>query len=137
MAANAERLLAAYEAWNRDDLEGFLELMDPDVVLDLPGIFPGFEPAYRGHDGIERFWRHLRDPWERFEIDVEGVVEHDDEFVVAMRFRAKGVGSGADVDMSYGHGVRMRDGRAVEIYARGTPEEARRALRASSRTASS
>ena len=129
MTTNSDRLLAAYEAWNDGDLDRWLAFMHPDVVLDLPGIFPGFDPVYRGHERVAEFWQHLREPWEAFRIDVEAVEEYGDDFVVTIRFRATGVGSGVDVDMRYGHGIRLRDGRATEIFARGTPEEAREALR--------
>lgn len=122
---------AGYDTWNRLDLDGWLAFLDPDVVLDLPGIFPDFERVYRGHEGVTRFWGHLHDPWEEFHIDVERIEEGGDMVVVALRFRAKGAGSGAHVDMRYGHAIRFRGERAVEIIARRTPEEAERDLRAS------
>jgi ketosteroid isomerase-like protein len=129
MSEKSAKLLAAYGAWNRGDLDSWLEVMHPEVVLDLPGIFPGFDPVYRGHARIAEFWRLLREPWETFRIDVDRIEEDGDCFVVAIRFRARGVGSGVDVDMRYGHGIRLQDGLAIEIFARGTPEEAWEALR--------
>jgi ketosteroid isomerase-like protein len=125
-----ERLLDGYAAWNRGDLEGWLAMMHPDVELDAPGIFPGFDRRYYGHDGLKRFWRQLNEPWEEFRIDVEAIDEEPNGFVVAIRFRAKGTGSGVDVDMPFGHALRVQDGLAAEIIARGSAAEARQALRA-------
>jgi ketosteroid isomerase-like protein len=133
MAASAEtreRLLAGYDAWNRGDLETWLDFMHPDVRLDAPGVFPGFDSEYRGHDGLRRFWAQLHDPWEEFSIDVEALKEEPDGFVVAIRFRAKGVGSGVDVDMHFGHAFRIEGDRVIELIARATADEARDALRA-------
>jgi ketosteroid isomerase-like protein len=124
-----ERVLAAYAAWNRGDLDGWLELMHPDVRLSAAGIFLGLEPEYRGRDGLARFWRQIHEPWEGFALEVERLDEAgDDCFVAAIRFRARGVESGVEVDMPFGHALRVRDGLAVEIFARASPEEARAAL---------
>jgi ketosteroid isomerase-like protein len=131
MTADArERLLAGYQAWNRGDLEEWLEFMHPDVRLDSPGVFPGFDREYRGRDGLRRFWDQLHDPWENFAIDIEAIAEEPNGFVVAIRFRAKGAGSGVDVDMHFGHAFRLEGDRVIEIIARATAEEARDTLRA-------
>ncbi len=135
MSKNSELLLAGYEAWNRGDLDAWLESMHPNVELHLPGIFPGFDPVYRGHERMIEFWRQLLEVWETFRIDIEQIEEEGDWFVVAIRFRGKGVGSGVDVDMRFGHAVTVRDGLATKIVARRTAEEAREALQQSQQTA--
>ena len=128
MTVDTEDVLAGYAAWNRDDLEGWLALMHPDAELDAPGIFPGFDSRYYGHEGLTKFWRQIREPWESFRIDVEEIEQHPEGVVIDIRFRAKGVGSGVDVDMRFGHAMRVRDDLVVEIIARATAEEARAAL---------
>lgn len=130
MAATlSEQLRAGYEAWNRDDIEAWLELLHPDARLDAPGVFPGFEREYKGHEGLRRFWRQLRDPWEEFAIEVEDVDEEPNGVVVAIRFRAKGAGSGVDVDMPFGHAFRIEGELVTEIIARASADEAREELR--------
>jgi hypothetical protein len=49
--------------------------------------------------------------------------------LAAIRFRAKGVDSGIEVDMRFGMGIRVRDGLATDMVNRRTLEEAREALR--------
>ncbi|HKP89342.1 MAG TPA: nuclear transport factor 2 family protein, partial [Thermoleophilaceae bacterium] len=126
--ANLDMIAAGIDAWNRGDLDGWLENLDSDVVFDLPGRFPDFERTYRGRDGAIRFWHQLREPWEEFRIDVEWIEGDGDRIVGAIRFLARGVGSGAEADMRYGQGFRLRAGRVVEMISRATPEEAREAL---------
>ena len=128
MQTDLERLLAAYAAWNRGDLDGWLEAMHPEVEMTPAGIFPGLDPRYYGREGMAKFWHQIHDPWERFEIEIEGMDERDDGYVLAIRFRAKGVESGVDVDMQFGHAIRIQDGLALEVITRGTPEEAAAAL---------
>ena len=128
MPTSSERLLAAYEAWNRRDLDGWLAFMHPEVRLENSGLFLGVERVYLGHDGMTDFWERLHEPWDSFAIDAECIDEGDDVLIATIRFRAKGVESGIDVDMSFAHAIRLRDGLAGEIIARPTAEEARAAL---------
>jgi ketosteroid isomerase-like protein len=130
MPTGTERVLAAYRAFNDGDLDGWLEPMHPDAELTTAGVFPGLDLHYQGREGMAKFWRQIHEPWESFQIDIEQVDEYERGLVLAVRFRAKGAGSGVDVDMLYGHAVRMADGLAVEIIARPSPEEAAEVLAA-------
>jgi ketosteroid isomerase-like protein len=129
MSKNSELVLATYEAWNSDNVDAWLEGFHPDGELQTSGVWPDFDPVYRGREGLAEFWRRLHEPWEMFHIDIERIDEEGDCFAVAVRFRAKGVDSGVDVDMRFGHALRMRDGLVVELVARRTAEEAREMLR--------
>ena len=128
MSRHSELLLAGYEAWNRDDCNAWLDLLDPDVEIRTSGVFPDLAPVYRGHQRAVKFWRQLREPWEVFHIDVEQMEEEGDCVAAAIRFRATGIDSGVEVDMRFGSAVRVRDGLATELVNRRTLEEAREAL---------
>jgi ketosteroid isomerase-like protein len=133
--SNSELLLTAYEAWNRDDCDAWLELLDPEVEIRTSGVFPDFAPVYRGRAEAARFWRRLREPWETFRIEVENIEEEGDCVIAAIRFRATGADSGVEVDMRFSNGIRVRDGVAIELVNRRTAEEAREELRRSDRGA--
>jgi len=128
VSTNTELLLAGYEAWNRDDCEAWLELLHPDIEIRTSGVFPDLSAEYRGHKRAAKFWRHLREPWDPFRIEAEHLEEDGDCVIAAIRFRAKGVDSGVEVDMRFGNAIRVRDGLAVELVNRSTFEEARAAL---------
>jgi ketosteroid isomerase-like protein len=124
-APNSELLLAGYEAWNRDDLDAWIELLHPDVEIHTSGVFPDLAPVYRGHQAAARFWRQMHEPWERFRIDVEQVEDVEDGAIAAIRFRAKGVDSGVEVDMRFGMAMTVSEGVAIALLNRATFEEAR------------
>jgi ketosteroid isomerase-like protein len=128
MPTNSELLLAGYDAWNRDDCDAWLELLATDIEIRTAGVFPDLAPVYRGHERAAKFWRQMREPWQAFHIDVEHMAEEGDCVTAAIRFRAKGVDSGVDVDMRFGNGIRVVDGLATELVNRRTREEAREAL---------
>jgi ketosteroid isomerase-like protein len=128
VGANADLLLGAFEAWNRDDLDGWLATLDPGVEIHTSGVFPDLAAEYRGHGEAARFWRQMHEPWEEFRIDVEDVEERGDGVAAAIRFQATGEDSGVHVDMRFGIAVRVRDGLATELVNRRSLEEAREAL---------
>jgi ketosteroid isomerase-like protein len=132
VSGNAELLRAGYDAWNRYDLEGWLELLDADVVVQPSGLFPGLAPEYRGHERAATFWRQMHEPWSEFRIDVEHIEEEGDTATASIRFRARGADSGVEVDMRFGMAMRVRDGLAIELVNRRTFDEARTALRPTS-----
>ena len=49
---NVELVRRAYDAWNRDDMDACLALMDPEVEWHTTGRLPDVEPVYRGHEGV-------------------------------------------------------------------------------------
>jgi ketosteroid isomerase-like protein len=115
-------------AWNRDDLDAWLETLHPDVEFHTSGLFPDFDSVYRGHMGVAEFWRWLHEPWEEFHVDIEQIVAEGDCFSVTGRLRAKGVDSGVAVDMRFAHSLCVRDGLLAQIVVRRTVEEAREDL---------
>jgi ketosteroid isomerase-like protein len=127
-STNSELLLTGYDAWNRDDRDGWIELLHPEVEIHTSGVFPDLASVYRGHESAARFWRQMHEPWERFRIDVEQVEDEGDGAVAAIRFRAKGVDSGVEVDMRFGMAMKVRDGLAIALLNRRSMEEARQAL---------
>ena len=125
---NSELIRAGYEAWNRNDLDAWLEVLHPDVEFHTSGVWPDFDPVYRGREGLAEFWLRMHEPWERFRIDVDRIDEQGDCFVLTLRFRAEGGDSGAEVDMRFANAIRLRDGLQIEVVSRRTVEEAREAL---------
>lgn len=127
-SANSSLLLAGYDAWNHDDCAAWLELLHPDIEIRTSGLFPDLAPEYRGHERAVVFWNQLREPWAVFRIGVEAIEDRDDCVMAAIRFRARGVDSGVEVDMRFGHAIRVRDGVATEFVTKRTAEEAIEAL---------
>ena len=56
--------------------------------------------------------------------DVEHIVEGDDCAAIAIRFRARGKGSGVLTDLRQGHAMHFENGRAVKLSAHTSFEEA-------------
>jgi ketosteroid isomerase-like protein len=128
VSSNSERLLAGYDAWNRDDLEAYLELLHPDVRIETSGLFPDLAPEYAGRERAVKFWHQMHEPWEFFRVDVEHIEDQDDWAIASIRFRARGMDSGVEVDMRFGMAMRVEDDLAIEFLNRRTFDEARKAV---------
>jgi ketosteroid isomerase-like protein len=69
-----ERVKQLAAAWNRDDFDAFLDLLDPDVEWhsSIEPSFEGAESVFRGHDGIRRFWESYRgEAFQRLEVRMD------------------------------------------------------------------
>jgi ketosteroid isomerase-like protein len=129
VSSNSDLLLTGYEAWNRDDLDAYLGLLHPDVRIVTSGMFPDLAPEYVGRERAEKFYRQMHEPWEFFRVDVEHIEDQDDWAIASLRFRARGVDSGVEVDMRFGMAMRVQEGLAIEFLNRRTFDEARTAVR--------
>jgi ketosteroid isomerase-like protein len=128
MSTNSELVLEGYDAWNHDDRDAWLRTMHPDVELSTSGIWPDFDSVYRGHEELAEFWRLMHEAWKEFRIDIAEMDEEGDCFVLALRFRATGAGSGVKVDLRFANAIRIREGLQADLVSRRTVEEAREAL---------
>ena len=92
MGQRVSLIRQAYAAWSRGDLDGMLELLDPDVHYWSSGVFPGLADSYRGHEGMRRFWADFHDMWQSIEINPIRFEEEGDLVVALWEF--DGVGRG-------------------------------------------
>jgi uncharacterized protein len=118
MAADGdvERVRRGYEAWNRGELDGFLELLHPDFAFRLSGTFPGLEREYHGAEGMRRFWSLMKEPWEELTVVPERFVEQEPHVLVLFRFRGLGR-DGIRVERPFAHLLEMREGLALRLQA--------------------
>ncbi len=112
---NLELVRAAYEAFERGDVEGVLASFDPDIEwIEPDGYWPGARGVHRGVDAVRRIFATYPERWAEWTVVPEEFVDAGD--VVLMRgrcrFRAHG---GSDVEMRLANVWRLRDGRAVQL----------------------
>ena len=70
----AELVKRAADAWNEDDLEAFLAVLDPDIEwhTSIERFFEGPASTFRGHTGIRQFWASYRgEVFERLEVRMD------------------------------------------------------------------
>ena len=112
---NVEIARAAFDAWNRGDLDAWVEAFDADAEFyPLRAQLEG--RSYRGHDGVRRFIGELKEDWEEVRFEIEEMLDLGERGVGSGRFRARGRASGVELDVPLGWIGEVRNGKIV--YAR-------------------
>jgi ketosteroid isomerase-like protein len=93
-----------------DDLDEALEYADPDIVWN-----PVEESSAQGHDAVRASTTRWKSEWDDYELIPEEFADLNDRVVVTVRFRARGRGSGVEVDARLYDVFTLRDGKIVRI----------------------
>lgn len=102
-----------FEAVNSGDLAALLELVDDDIVADVPSGFANSD-AYRGREAFERMMDQWLEPWEAFHAEPLEFIEEGDAVVVPVHQTGTGRESGIEVDMNLAYLMRIRDGLLIQ-----------------------
>ncbi len=123
MGGNAELYRQAAQAWNDRDAERFLAMAHPEV--EWRSRLTGVEGAYKGHEGVRRYFADLAETFGEISIvEIEKLEERGGWVVAGVRFRGTGAASHATIDWEVGHATRYRDGFVVESVSEPTWEDA-------------
>ena len=115
---NVETVQRAVEAWNADDLDGFLAELDADVEWH-PAIQPGLEgqaTTYRGHDGARTIWRQDRgEAWERLTNQPQELRDLGESVLVLGHLDLTARATGIEFSQEVGEVFDFRAGKIVRI----------------------
>jgi ketosteroid isomerase-like protein len=121
------RIYDFYAAFGRGDVDGFLELFDPDVKLINPEY--AIDGGVReGRAGVRAALTGLNEQFAYERIDVEQLEEGPDGVVVVFRMVVSGRASGARLDQCFAHVFRFRGELVFEFLWFRTLAEGRRAV---------
>jgi uncharacterized protein len=111
-----ELVQRSYEAFARDDMDGVLADMAPDIEWHQAQGLPhgGF---YRGLDEVRR---NIFDPldeewWDEFTADPDEFLDAGSEVVVLGRYRGRAKGTGKQLDVPFVHVWTVQGGKAVRF----------------------
>ena len=112
---NVEIVRSFYDAWACDELPGPVELMDPDIEYVNPAgaVEPG---TRRGPAAFSRAVESTFEAWETWQAEPEELTAVGEQVAVVVRYRARGRGSGVEVEGRESALWTFRDGK-VARYA--------------------
>jgi ketosteroid isomerase-like protein len=120
---NVELVRRNNDAYNRRDVGAYLETVSESVsfrsrfsVMDNRG--------YRGHDELRRYFVELDEAWQRYEMDLERLVDRGARVVGLFHLEAVGRESGLELEEYPGVVFTAEAGRIVQIDAFPTHAEA-------------
>jgi ketosteroid isomerase-like protein len=115
---NVELATRAIDAWNRLDLDSFMEVWH--VEAEWRPAFPkgteGTGSVFRGHDGIRDAWRNVRTAWSVYDVQPQEIRMAGDSLLVLGRIHARGEASGLEIDSDWSAVLRYRDGKLITAW---------------------
>jgi len=114
--SSLELVRRAYDAFARQDMDGVLADMHPDIEWQQAQGLP-HAGLYRGLDEVRRniFDPLDRDWWVGFTADPDEFIDGGDRIVVTGRYRAVAKETGKPLDVPYVHIWTVHDGKAVRF----------------------
>jgi ketosteroid isomerase-like protein len=94
----------ALDAWNRGDLDGWMEPSHPEVEFfsAVASGVEGPESVYRGPAELRRFWDERHSVWD-LTIELSEIRDLGDTVLALGRIRTRGVASGVDLESPVGY----------------------------------
>jgi ketosteroid isomerase-like protein len=114
MSELADVIRDAYRAYNRGEVDAVLELLHPDVEWLPPPSSLEPRPLH-GRDAVREYL--APNFFENQSAEPLEVIHEGDRVLVVARTRARGRGSGIEIDQTTYHVWTVVDGRAVRFAA--------------------
>jgi ketosteroid isomerase-like protein len=109
---NVKLFRKGMDAFLRHDIEPLLETSHPEIEWYPFSAQVEGDVAYKGHDGVRRWWANLNATFEEFEASIDEVRDEGDLVMALGHLRAR-FRSGITLETEVGWVVRFRDGLAV------------------------
>jgi ketosteroid isomerase-like protein len=125
-AENVEAFRKGMEAYNRRDIDTFLEAFDPTVEIHplTLAMFGQEATVYRGHEGIRQFVRDVDEVLPQIKVELLEIRDLGERIVAHGRLHARGRASRVKVESPISWVVEFRDDRVVRMRDYLDPKEA-------------
>ncbi len=109
---NVEVVRSFYDAWARNEFPGPIEFMDPEIeyVNPVGAVEPG---TRRGLGAFINAVEKVFEGWETWQMEPEQFSAVGDQVAVIVRYRARGRGSGVEVEGRESALWTLSDGKVV------------------------
>lgn len=112
---NVDLFLKTIDAWNRDDVEAYVEAVHPEGEFH-PGASLVQGGVVLGRDGVREWWADVHATFEVLTTDFKDVRDLGDAVLALGRTHGRST-SGVPVDAEYATLVRVRDGLVIWTQA--------------------
>ena len=112
---NLKIVRAAFEAFQRDGVEGIMPFLDEQIEWRNPEDSP-IAGVWRGHDGVRDWFKQASEAFGDMTFTPEEFREvSEDRILVLLRFGLTGTESGIQMEVPFAHVIDMKAGRATAL----------------------
>lgn len=122
-----ERLRRGYEAFNEGGVDAILGWLAPEITVRDRESGPDRE-THHGLIGIKELFESTMEAFDQFTLEPLEFVEVGDKMIVVLRQRARGRGSGVELDSEVAHVWTMGTGTPAGLRIYRDKEQALEAL---------
>jgi ketosteroid isomerase-like protein len=108
---NVEIVRAVIDAWNRGDIDGWLDQATPDFVWIPAGPAAVERSVYQGREEVREAMAGGSETWEEFRFEESDIRSLGESVVWLGRVHAKGRASEVELDQEFAIHAVVRDGR--------------------------
>jgi ketosteroid isomerase-like protein len=127
---NVEIVRALFDGYAERGIDGVLQVVHEDVVIEIPPDMSAEPDSYHGHDGVRRYFGGFDGMLEDVTYDAGELVPVGERFVLAeATMGGRGASSGLDVTLSVVVLHELADGLVVRMRPYPDMEAARAAAR--------
>jgi uncharacterized protein len=128
-SADVQRVESSYEALNGGDIDGTVTVLHDDAKWvehsDLPEA-----GTYEGVATIRSFLEQFLESWDELHQEIEDRMVRGHCALLFIHLRARGTGSGIEVDSRFAHLWQLSDGKGARVDAYYDRDQALAALNA-------
>jgi ketosteroid isomerase-like protein len=125
---NVELVREAFDAYNRDGIDGILRFLGREVEWRNPADSP-IAGVFIGHQGVREWQRLADEAFESMRFEPERIDELPDGRILAVsRFRFRARASDMDAAVGFAHLTTWRDGKATVVRMYSSEAEALKAV---------
>jgi uncharacterized protein len=121
---NVDIVRSFHEAFGAGDRAEWRMHFAPDIDWDVTASTMPLAKVYRGHKGVEDFFRDWLGTWDDFRMNTLEVIDAGDSVVVVFQQTGRGRTSGIEVDRLFHAVYDLRDGKVVRLRLFDSREEA-------------
>jgi ketosteroid isomerase-like protein len=121
---NVEIVRRSHDAWNRGDVDEWLDWWAADAVLDWSNSHGLDARVHRGHGEIERFAMRFRDAFEELRSEIDDPVEIEEGLVLVENVSYLRGRGGIEVQARSAWLFTLRDGEITSLTLYQTKQEA-------------
>lgn len=112
---NIELVKEGYERFWNEEFDAFFELFTEDFEWIVSEGFP-YAGQYQGREEVtEGVFSPIQDDWERFDHDLDRLVDGGDTIIAIGEYRCRHDRTGEDVTASMVHVFDIRDGQVTRF----------------------
>jgi len=126
--SNVEIVRRMFERFAEGGIEGTLEVIDQNVVVEIPPDMSAEPDTYLGHDGVRRYFAGFDGMIEALRYVPLELIPVGDAVLAHVRLSGRGVTSGLDVSLEPYVLHELRDGKLIRIRPYPDRESAEAAL---------